>query len=59
MTVNERLFAAGLLAAFDEAVQGGNLAEINHVLARVGLWQDDNGMNWSIANDNSLEGSVG
>ena len=51
MTVNERLFASGLMDAFDAAVETGELDEINRVLARVGLRQDKDGMNWSIAND--------
>lgn len=48
MTVNERLFSAGLLPAYDDAVATGDLEEINAVLCRVDLRQDENGMNWSI-----------
>jgi hypothetical protein len=51
MTVNERLFAAGLTDAYETAVEIGELDEINSVLAKVGLRQDTDGMNWSIAND--------
>ena len=51
MTVNERLFAAGLTVTYEAAVETGELDEINRVLARVGLRQDKDGMNWSIAND--------
>jgi hypothetical protein len=51
MTVNERLFAAGLMDAYDTAVETGELDEINRVLAKIGLRQDGDGMNWSIAND--------
>lgn len=51
MTVNERLFVAGLTDAYDTAVKTGKLDEINRVLAKVGLRQDRDGMNWSIAND--------
>ncbi len=51
MTVNERLFEAGLLDAYETAAAKGDLSEINGVLAQVGLRQDSTGMNWSIAND--------
>ena len=51
MTVNERLFVAGLMEAYEAAVAGGDLKAINEVLAQVGLRQDSNGMNWSSAND--------
>ena len=51
MTVNERLFAAGLMDAYDTAVESGRLDEINRVLAKVDFRQDRDGMNWSIAND--------
>jgi len=51
MPVNERLFSAGLLDRYDEAVTGGNLEEISCMLALVGLRQDGNGMNWSVEND--------
>jgi hypothetical protein len=50
-TVNERLFEAGLLDAYDAAVEGGDLNEINAVLNKVDLRQDENGMNWSIDAD--------
>jgi hypothetical protein len=51
MTANERLFEAGLLDAYDAAVASGDLTEINAVLARVELRQDEDGMNCSIAHD--------
>ena len=51
MTVNERLQVAGLLGAYDAAVATGDVSKINTVLAQVGLRQDENGMNWSVAND--------
>ena len=51
MTVAERLYVAGLLDSYDEAVATGDLDRINAVLGQVALRQDDNGMNWSVAND--------
>ena len=51
MTVNERLAAARLSDHYESAVANGDLAAINQVLAKIGLRQDDNGMNWSVAND--------
>ena len=51
MTVNERLSAAGLLDAYDAAVATGDLNEINAVLKKVDLRQDESGMNWSINAD--------
>jgi hypothetical protein len=48
MTVNERLFDAGLMEAYEAAKQRGDLNEINAVLRKVDLRQDENGMNWSI-----------
>ena len=51
MTVNERLSAAGLMDAYEAARAGGELKTINDVLAKVGLRQDGNGMNWSFDND--------
>ncbi len=48
MTVNERLFDAGLLDAYDEARASGDRAKINAVLRKVDLRQDENGMNWSL-----------
>ncbi len=48
MTANERLFAAGLVDEYDKASATGDLTEINRVLSKVGLRQDDAGMNWSI-----------
>ena len=51
MTVNERLFVAGLLDAYEAAVESGDLNAINSVLAKVGLRQGADGMNWPVAND--------
>ncbi|MGZ2411925.1 hypothetical protein ACUXST_001346 [Sphingomonas sp. F9_3S_D5_B_2] len=51
MTVNERLFEAGLLDAYDVAVRSGDLNEIHAVLKQVDLRQDETGMNWSIDAD--------
>jgi hypothetical protein len=51
MTANERLFSAGLVDAYDNAVASGDLEEINRVLAQIGLRQDRTGMNWSIEHD--------
>jgi hypothetical protein len=48
MTVNERLFEAGLVDAYEAAVRTGDLNEINSVVRKVDLRQDQNGMNWSI-----------
>jgi hypothetical protein len=55
MTVNERLVVAGLLDAYDEAAASGDRGRINGILAKVGLWQDEAGMNWSAANDRGDE----
>ena len=51
MTVNERLFEAGLLDAYDAAVESGALNEINAVLKKVDLRQDETGMNRPIDAD--------
>ena len=48
MTVNERLFEAGLLDAYYAAAATGDLNEINAVLKKVDLRQDETGMNWSV-----------
>jgi hypothetical protein len=56
MTVNERLIVAGLLDAYDEAAASGDRHRINAVIAKVGLWQDEAGMNWSADNDNDRSG---
>ncbi|MEO1731062.1 MAG: DUF559 domain-containing protein [Pseudomonadota bacterium] len=48
MTVNERLLVAGLLEDFDAAVASEDLSSINAILAKVGLRQDENGMNWAL-----------
>lgn len=49
MTVNERLFGAGLLSDYDAAVASSDLDAINLVLEKVGLRQDESGMNWSLS----------
>lgn len=41
MTVNERLFAAGLLDEFDRAVRAGDVAALEGILRRVQL-SDEN-----------------
>jgi hypothetical protein len=41
MTVNERLFAAGLLDEFDRAVRAGDVATLEGILRRVQL-SDEN-----------------
>jgi hypothetical protein len=51
MTVNERLFVAGLLDEYEAAVAMGDLDEINRVLVKVGLRQDASGMDWAFHND--------
>ena len=51
MTVNERLAAAKLSDDYESAVASGDPTAINTVLAKIGLRQDDNGMNWSVTND--------
>lgn len=48
MTVNERLFAAGLADAFEAAQASGDREHINKVLHQIELRQDANGMNWSL-----------
>ena len=48
MTVNERLFDAGLVRAYEQAKSAGDLEKINEVLAGVNLRQDESGMNWSV-----------
>jgi len=57
MTAGERLYAAGLMDAYEAAKRTGDLKVINAVPNKVGLRQDRNGMNLSFAND--AEGSVG
>jgi hypothetical protein len=51
MTVNERLFEAGLVDAYDAAVATGDLAQMNHVLAQVRLRRDVGGMHSEVGND--------
>lgn len=41
MTLNERLYAAGLLDAFDAAVERGDKDEVASLLQRVHLSPDD------------------
>ncbi|MEQ9661503.1 MAG: hypothetical protein RLN87_03040 [Parasphingopyxis sp.] len=53
MTVNERLFAAGLLDEYDLAKASGERDRINAVLRQAGLQQDAKGMN------RQIKGSVG
>ena len=57
MTAGERLYAAGLMDAYEAAKRTGDLKIINGVLYKVGLRQNRDGMNLSFAND--AEGSVG
>ena len=53
MTVNERLVTAGLLEDFDAAVASEDLTSINSVLEKVGLRQDETGMNWPLEKEPS------
>lgn len=41
MTINERLFVAGLLKAFDDAVARGDRSELERILRSVYLSPDD------------------
>ena len=41
----------GLMQEYGAAKASGDLAAINEVLAKVNLRQDENGMNWSVADD--------
>ena len=52
MTVNERLFAAGLLDQFLAAEKRGDEEELRHLAAKVGLRRDSDGMHWSAKKDN-------
>ena len=47
MTVNERLFEAGLMDKYDRAVASGDTKKINRILAKVGLEFRD-GSNWDL-----------
>jgi hypothetical protein len=49
MTVNERPFDAGLFVEYGQTVNEGDRVRINAILAKVDLWQDDSGMNWTLA----------
>jgi hypothetical protein len=51
MTVNERLFVAGLADAYDEAVATGDLGLMNRVLAQVNLRRDASGMHHEVRTD--------
>ena len=51
MTVNERLFVAGLADVYDEAVATGDLALMNQVLAQVNLRRDAGGMHYEVKTD--------
>ena len=55
MTTNERLFAAGLMDAYDAAAARDDWSGVNEILGKVGLWRDADGMIRSVAN----EGNVG
>ena len=59
MTVNERLYAAGLLDNYDSAIASGDSEQVNAILARVGLWQDSSGMNWSSGRKADFPGLAG
>ncbi len=48
MTVNERLFTAGLTDEYDAACAENDRNRINAILTKIGLWQDENGMNWKV-----------
>jgi cysteine desulfurase / selenocysteine lyase len=56
MTVNERLYAVGLLDSYRAAKAAGDDVQINDVLAKVGLAQDSNGMNWSQSKKSNFPG---
>ena len=47
MTVNERLFEAGLMDKYDRAKAKGDIAKVNRILAKVGLEFRD-GSNWDL-----------
>ncbi|MDV3459151.1 hypothetical protein RZN05_19295 [Sphingomonas sp. HF-S4] len=49
MTVNERLFAAGVLSKYEAAVAREDREAIAHILAGVGLVRDADGMHHDIA----------
>jgi cysteine desulfurase / selenocysteine lyase len=56
MTVNERLYAVGLLDSYHAARAAGDVEQINDVLAKVDLAQDSNGMNWSQSKKSNFPG---
>ncbi|MBK8375110.1 hypothetical protein [Sphingorhabdus sp.] len=45
MTVNERLFDAGLLEEYDRIRASGDLTKLNELLSKVGL-KSENGSHW-------------
>ncbi len=47
MTVNERLFAAGLLEQYESAQAQGDDKRIDQILQQVNLQQDSDGKNWT------------
>ncbi len=47
MTVIERLAAAGLLSAYDEAISKADWGELRRIAAEVDLHVDEKGMFWS------------
>ncbi|HEX7711697.1 MAG TPA: hypothetical protein VF418_12265 [Sphingomonadaceae bacterium] len=47
MTVNERLFNAGLLDEYDRIRASRDLTELNKLLAKVGL-KFENGSHWDL-----------
>jgi hypothetical protein len=51
MTVNERLFVAGLTQAYDAAVATRDLALMNQILGQVNLRRDAAGRHYEVAND--------
>jgi hypothetical protein len=55
MTTNERLFAVGLMDAYDAAAARNDWGRVNEILGKVGLWRDDHGMIRSVVD----EGYVG
>ena len=53
MTVNERLYVAGLLDIFEAADANGDTDEVDRILAKVNLRRDAAGMYWSLNNGNN------
>ena len=48
MTVNERLFVAGIQEEYYRLYEAGDLDALNRLLAAVKLRIDENGMHWSL-----------